>query len=113
MMVETQPPYDYDEPQLERSRPRSRICAKPAALVLSQVIQHEGVAVHDGVVVAAHEAHDPENPVGVGTNKTGPRVISRCLGPGKENRRQLRGGYCGHAGSLVAHVHDLILNHRT
>ena len=111
-MVEAQPSYDNDEPEPEGPRFWSHVCTKPAAPVLSQVVQHECVAVHDGVVVAAQRTHDPENLVGIGTDEAGPRVIARRLGRSMKNRRQLRGGHCGHADSLVGHVHDLVLSYR-
>ena len=110
MVIKAQPTHHDDEPEGERPRPRTGIATKPATPVLPQVIQHEGVAIHQDVVVASERTHDPKDLAGVSVEKGGPRILSRQLGGRVEDRGQFGGCHRGHAGSLGGHSQDLVRN---
>ena len=50
--VEAEPPYDHDQPGGELASPVGGEGSQPSTALLAQVLDHEGIAVHDDVVVA-------------------------------------------------------------
>ena len=77
VMIEAQSAGYDDKPGRELAAPVGPIAAQTMKVVPTKLLQHERVAIHDIVVIAAEGVSDVQNQLAIGAYECGPRIIAR------------------------------------